>query len=326
LVDGKTGKVLKVSLDDDSNGQHWKREGVNSKPGAIPRHSFDTMKILIIEDDKETRDYVSAGLKEAGHTIDSARDGFEGCSLRKRENMTCLLSIECCRPWWTYLGETLRSAGCNVPVLFLTTMCGLMIVLKAWMQGADDYLIKPFAFSELGARVNALLAQAKGNSEQKVLQVSGLEIDLLKRVVRRSGTNHRIFNQLSSVCLSILSAMLDRSSLAPCCLKTSGFSFWSQNQYVETHISRLRGKLNAGNKSISFIPCVAQIYDSWSCLVLPVPSVLNSQLYICCFFYVPFCPIGIGRLLLTNHTLEQQLKTASKRKPSGWKPNMIQAD
>ena len=83
--------------------------------------------------------------------------------------------------------KTLRSAGGNVPILFLTTMCGIDDREEGLNAGADDYLVKPFAFSELSARVNALLRRPRETVEQKILLVSGLEIDLLKRVVKRSG-------------------------------------------------------------------------------------------------------------------------------------------
>ena len=180
------------------------------------------MKILIIEDDKETRDYVSAGLKEAGHTVDSTRDGYEGLLLAK-EGKHDLLIVDRMLPGLDGLTlvKTLRSTSCNVPVLFLTTMCGIDDRVEGLNAGADDYLVKPFAFSELSARVNALLRRPRETVEQKVLQVSGLEIDLLKRVVRRSGqlidlqpTEFRL--------LEYLVRMPDRLSLAPCCLKTSG--------------------------------------------------------------------------------------------------------
>jgi two-component system, OmpR family, response regulator len=111
------------------------------------------MKILIIEDDNETRDYVTAGLKEAGHTVDSARDGYEGLLLAKEGNHD-LLIVDRMLPDLDGLTlvKTLRSAGCSLPVLFLTSMCGIDDRVEGLNAGADDYLVKPFAFSELSAR------------------------------------------------------------------------------------------------------------------------------------------------------------------------------
>ena len=166
------------------------------------------MKILIIEDDKETRDYVTAGLKEAGHTVDSARDGYEGLLLAK-EVKHDLLIVDRMLPGLDGLNlvKTLRSAGCTVPVLFLTTMCGIDDRVEGLNAGADDYLVKPFAFSELSARVNALLRRPRETVEQKILLVSGLEIDLMKRVVRRNGqlidlqpTEFRLLEYLGPSC------------------------------------------------------------------------------------------------------------------------------
>jgi two-component system OmpR family response regulator len=208
------------------------------------------MKILIIEDDNETRDYVSAGLKEAGHNVDSARDGYEGLLLSK-EGKHDLLIVDRMLPDLDGLTlvKTLRSAGCTVPVLFLTTMCGIDDRVEGLNAGADDYLVKPFAFSELSARVNALLRRPRETVEQKVLQISGLEIDLLKRVVRRNGqlidlqpTEFRLLEYL----VRHAGQVVTRTMLLE---NVWDFHFDPKTNIVETHISRLRAKLNAGNKS-----------------------------------------------------------------------------
>jgi two-component system, OmpR family, response regulator len=208
------------------------------------------MKILIIEDDNETRDYVSAGLKEAGHNVDSARDGYEGLLLAKEGNYD-LFIIDRMLPHLDGLTlvKALRSAGCNVPVLFLTTMCGIDDRVEGLNAGADDYLVKPFAFSELAARVNALLRRPRETVELKVLRVSGLELDLLKRVVRRGGqlidlqpTEFRLLEYL----VRHAGQIVTRTMLLE---NVWDFHFDPKTNIVETHISRLRAKLNAGNKS-----------------------------------------------------------------------------
>ncbi len=208
------------------------------------------MKILIIEDDNETRDYVSAGLKEAGHNVDPANDGYEGLLLAK-EGKHDLLIVDRMLPDLDGLTlvKTLRSAGCTVPVLFLTTMCGIDDRVEGLNAGADDYLVKPFAFSELSARVNALLRRPRETVEQKVLLVSGLEIDLLKREVRRSGqlidlqpTEFRLLEYL----VRHAGQVVTRTMLLE---NVWDFHFDPKTNIVETHISRLRAKLNAGNKS-----------------------------------------------------------------------------
>jgi len=208
------------------------------------------MKILMIEDDSETRNYVSAGLKEAGHMVDLAKDGYEGLLIAKEGNYD-LLIVDRMLPHLDGLTvvKTLRSTQCNVPVLFLTTMCGIDDRVEGLNAGADDYLVKPFAFSELAARVNALLRRPRETAELKVLQVRDLEIDLLKRLVRRDKqvidlqpTEFRLLEYL----VRHVGQVVTRTMLLE---NVWDFHFDPQTNIVETHISRLRGKLNAGNKS-----------------------------------------------------------------------------
>ncbi len=208
------------------------------------------MKILIIEDDNETRDYVSTGLKEAGHSIDSARDGYEGLLLAK-EGTYNLLIVDRMLPGLDGLTvvKTLRAANCNVPVLFLTTMCGINDRVEGLNAGADDYLVKPFAFSELTARVNALLRRPRETVEQKILQVSELEINLMKRLVKRDGqlidlqpTEFRLLEYL----VRHAGQVVTRTMLLE---NVWDFHFDPKTNIVETHISRLRSKLNVGNQS-----------------------------------------------------------------------------
>ena len=151
-------------------------------PGrSSPRRSLNTMKILLIEDDKKTGDYIITGLKEAAHSIDLAKDGYEGLILAK-EGTYDLLIMDRMLPGLDGLSllKTLRMAHCNTPILYLTTMCGIDDRVEGLNAGADDYLVKPFAFSELNARVNALLRRPRETVEQKILQTSELEINLLK--------------------------------------------------------------------------------------------------------------------------------------------------
>jgi len=146
------------------------------------------------------------------------------------------------------LVKTLRGAGCNVPVLFLTTMCGIDDRVEGLNAGADDYLVKPFAFSELGARVNALLRRPRETVEQKVLQVSDLKIDLMTRLVWRNGqlidlqpTEFRL--------LEYLVRHAGQLSLVPCYLKMSGTFILILKQHCRNPYQSLAGKLNAGNNS-----------------------------------------------------------------------------
>ncbi|MFA5985350.1 MAG: response regulator transcription factor [Methylococcaceae bacterium] len=207
------------------------------------------MKILIIEDDTQTRDYVAAGLKEAGHTVDVAKDGYEGLFLAQ-EGSYVLLIVDRMLPGLDGLSvvKKLRSSGVSVPVLFLTTMCGIDDRVEGLNAGADDYLVKPFAYSEFEARVNALLRRPRDTIEQKFLQVSDLKIDLMKRVVSRDGeaidlqpTEFRLLEYL----VRHAGQVVTRTMLLE---NVWDFHFDPKTNIVETHISRLRSKLNIRDK------------------------------------------------------------------------------
>ena len=217
---------------------------------SSPRRSLSAMKILLIEDDKKTGDYIITGLKEAAHSIDLAKDGYEGLILAK-EGTYDLLIMDRMLPGLDGLSllKTLRMAHCNTPILFLTTMCGIDDRVEGLNAGADDYLVKPFAFSELNARVNALLRRPRETVEQKILQTSELEINLLKRVVKRNGnlidlqpTEFRLLEYL----VRHVGQVVTRTMLLE---NVWEFHFDPKTNIVETHISRLRSKLNAGNKA-----------------------------------------------------------------------------
>jgi len=207
------------------------------------------MKILVIEDDTETRNYVANGLKERGHTLDSAKDGYEGLLLAQ-ESRYDLLIVDRMLPGLDGLSliKKLRCSGSSVPVLFLTTMCGIDDRVEGLNAGADDYLVKPFAFSELDARVNALLRRPRATVEQSVLQAGGLEIDLLKRQVRRDRqlidlqpTEFRLLEYL----VRHAGQVVTRTMLLE---NVWDFHFDPKTNIVETHISRLRSKLNIGGQ------------------------------------------------------------------------------
>ena len=208
------------------------------------------MKILLIEDDKKTGDYLVAGLKEAAHSVDLASDGYEGLILAK-DGAYDLLIVDRMLPGLDGLSllKTLRMAHCNTPALFLTTMGGIDDRVEGLNAGADDYLVKPFAFSELSARVNALLRRPRETVEQKILKTSELEVNLLKREVKRNGhlidlqpTEFRLLEYL----VRHAGQVVTRTMLLE---NVWDFHFDPKTNIVETHISRLRSKLNTSNKS-----------------------------------------------------------------------------
>ena len=147
------------------------------------------MKILIVEDEPKTGDYLKQGLSESGFVTDLATQGVDGLHLALTGDYD-LLVLDVMLPGlngWQIL-ESLRRAGKAMPVLFLTAKDQVEDRVKGLELGADDYLVKPFAFSELLARVRTLLRRGKSGIEATVLRIADLELDLLRRRVVRAGT------------------------------------------------------------------------------------------------------------------------------------------
>lgn len=152
----------------------------------------DTMKILIVEDEPKTGDYLKQGLVEAGFIVDLVRDGLDGLHLGLTEAYD-LVVLDVMLPGidgWQVL-QGIRRAGKDVPVLFLTARDQVDDRVKGFELGADDYLVKPFAFAELLARVRSLLRRGSKGKESEYLRMADLELDLLRRRVSRSGNGGR---------------------------------------------------------------------------------------------------------------------------------------
>lgn len=146
------------------------------------------MKILIVEDELKTGAYVQQGLVEAGFVVDLDRDGTDGLHHALTEAYD-LLVLDVMLPGmngWQIL-EGIRRAGKDVPVLFLTARDHVDDRVKGLELGADDYLVKPFAFSELLARIRTLLRRGTRSKEAEILRAADLELDLLRRRVSRGG-------------------------------------------------------------------------------------------------------------------------------------------
>ncbi|KEZ78184.1 winged helix-turn-helix domain-containing protein [Salinisphaera hydrothermalis] len=205
-------------------------------------------KILLIEDDRETADYVAHGLRELGHTVDVAGDGAEGLFLATEESGYQLLIVDRMLPRLDGLAivKTLRDTGLNTPVLFLTTLGGIDDRVEGLEAGGDDYLTKPFAFAELVARVQALARRPPLQSEATVLRVADLTMDLVKRRVWRADRaidlQPREFRLLEYL-MRHADEVVTRTMLLE---QVWDFHFEPKTSVVETHISRLRTKIDRG--------------------------------------------------------------------------------
>ena len=205
------------------------------------------MRILVVEDDPDTAKFVVDGLQKAGHVADCARDGQEGL-LRGVSQRYDLIVADRMLPTIDGLRivKGLRGAGVNVPVLFLTALGEIEDRVEGLESGGDDYLVKPFAFSELMARINALARRPQIVPSETRLSVADLEMDLLARRVTRAGADIDLYArefQLLEYLMRNAGRVVTRTMLLE---KVWEFHFDTKTKIVETHISRLRAKITQG--------------------------------------------------------------------------------
>jgi two-component system copper resistance phosphate regulon response regulator CusR len=160
---------------------------VGGKSEKIVKINFFEMQILLIEDEKKTANFLTKGLSEAGFSVDVARDGEAGLALGSTGQYD-LLVVDIMLPkkdGWTVVAE-LRSRGVQTPILLLTARDSVRDRVKGLDLGADDYLVKPFAFAELLARIRSLLKRCQSANDEQ-LHIDDLEIDLRRHKASRSG-------------------------------------------------------------------------------------------------------------------------------------------
>jgi two-component system copper resistance phosphate regulon response regulator CusR len=206
------------------------------------------MKILIVEDEPKTGDYLRQGLTEAGFVADLVRDGWDGLHQATGGSGYDLVILDVMLPGlsgWQVL-EGLRRAGRDLPVLFLTARDRVDDRVKGLELGADDYLVKPFAFAELLARVRTLLRRGWGATEPTQLAVADLEIDLLRRRVLRAGRRIDLTAKefaLLELFVRRRGEVLPRSLIAAC---VWDMNFDSDTNVVDVAVRRLRLKVDEG--------------------------------------------------------------------------------
>lgn len=201
------------------------------------------MRILVIEDEPKLGDYLKKGLEENGYVVDVARDGIEGKYLAT-EGDYALILLDVMLPGIDGFSvlQALRRTK-NVPVLVLTARDKVEDRVLGLQQGADDYLVKPFSFSELLARVQALLRRGKAQ-ESTVLRLADLEVDLISRKCMRNGMRLDLTAKEFTLLLVLLrrrGQILSRTTLAE---QVWDMNFDSDTNVVEVAIRRLRAKLD----------------------------------------------------------------------------------
>jgi len=205
------------------------------------------MRVLVIEDDQETRDYIVQGLEEAGHTVDRAPDGKEGLFLALEKSYDALI-VDRMLPGLDGLSiiQTLRSSGKTTPILILSALGEVDDRVEGLRKGGDDYLVKPFAFSELVARLDALVRRGDAEAVATRLQEGDLEMDLLTRQVRRAGHNIELQPRefrLLEYFMHHAGQVVTRTMLLE---KVWDYHFDPQTNVIDVHVSRLRRKIDKG--------------------------------------------------------------------------------
>jgi two-component system copper resistance phosphate regulon response regulator CusR len=203
------------------------------------------MKILVVEDEAKTGNYLRQGLMEAGFVVDLARDGGDGLhdALTVDYDLVILdVMLPVLDGWGVLRG--IRAAGKDIPVLFLTARDQVDDRVHGLELGADDYLVKPFAFAELLARVRTLLRRGGKAKDADILQVADLELDLMRRRVSRSGKRIDLTAKefaLLELLLRRQGEVLPRSLIAS---QVWDMNFDSDTNVIEVAIRRLRAKVD----------------------------------------------------------------------------------
>ncbi|MEO8031563.1 MAG: response regulator transcription factor [Gemmatimonadota bacterium] len=201
------------------------------------------MRVLVVEDEPKVARFLKQALEEEGHAVDAAGDGVEAGNLAHINDYDLiLLDVQLPRMNGLQLASELRRGGVQSPILMLTSRDSTQDVVRGLNAGADDYLTKPFSLDELLARVNALTRRQLGPATG-ILRYQDLEMDRLKRVVKRGGQpldiSPREFRLLEFFLLNP-ERVVSRTSLLE---KVWDLSFDPETNVVDAHISNLRKKL-----------------------------------------------------------------------------------
>jgi two-component system OmpR family response regulator len=205
------------------------------------------MKLLVIEDDREAAAYIAKGLSESGYVIDHAPEGRGGLFMATSGAYDALI-VDRMLPGMDGLAlvAALRSAEIRTPVLILSALGAVDDRVKGLRAGGDDYLVKPFAFAELLARIEALLRRGGGGATTTRLKLADLEMDLLGRTVTREGREIELLPRefrLLEFLMRHAGQVVTRTMLLE---KVWDYHFDPQTNVIDVHVSRLRQKIDKG--------------------------------------------------------------------------------
>ena len=206
------------------------------------------MKLLVVEDEAKTGEYLRQGLSEAGFVVDWARDGLDGHHLAMTvEHDLIILDVMLPDVDGWRIVRALREAGKTTPVLFLSARATVEDRVKGLELGADDYLVKPFAFTELLARVHTLLRRGRATASLEPLQVADLVLDVVRRRVSRGGQRIALTSKefaLLELLMRRRGEVLPRSLIAS---QVWDMNFDSDTNAIDVAVRRLRAKVDDGH-------------------------------------------------------------------------------
>jgi two-component system OmpR family response regulator len=205
------------------------------------------MKLLVIEDDREASAYIVKGLGESGYTVDHAAEGRDGLFMASAGGYDAII-VDRMLPGMDGLAiiAALRAADIHTPVLILSALGAVDDRVKGLRAGGDDYLVKPFAFAELLARIEALLRRGAGGQATTRLRVGDLEMDLLARTVRRGDQEIDLLPRefrLLEFLMRHAGQVVTRTMLLE---NVWDYHFDPQTNVIDVHVSRLRQKIDKG--------------------------------------------------------------------------------
>ncbi|MGE4607365.1 MAG: response regulator transcription factor [Myxococcota bacterium] len=205
------------------------------------------MKILLVEDDPVASDYLAKALRESTHVVDVVDDGARALQRALHESYDALI-VDRMLPSLDGLSliESLRRKGHDTPVMIVSALGEVDERVRGLRAGGDDYLVKPYAFAELLARLEVMVHRRLGTPRETILRVADLELDLLKRTVRRSGQTIELKPrefQILEYLMRHAGQVVTRTMLLE---SVWDYHFDPQTNVIDVHMSRLRQKIDRG--------------------------------------------------------------------------------